>query len=145
MWDERDLIISLGNKNKELEEENERIKEICYELFDWLGLSKDILEDHRMTATKIHQEFVYKCLKTQLGIKDEAFENYKICNRDRCKGCEKFGWIYGAGNGGYYTCNMMNRKVENPLYSHKGAERITPKMFLKSEIIFREKEDIYGD
>ena len=69
--------------------------------------------------------------------------NKSICDREKCKGCDWFGWVYDdtlKASGGYYTCRMMNRKVENPLYTNEGAKMISPKDFLNSDIIFKEEK-----
>ena len=72
---EKEFILSLGEKNRKLEEENKSLKEEldrCYAaLVNHLGVSKDILESGEVSVTKIQQEYTNKLILSQLGIKEE--------------------------------------------------------------------------
>lgn len=81
---------------------------------------------------------------------EDNIQSLKLCNREKCKGCEYFDWIpvdvspiiRDEENAiwGWYTCDMMNKKVKNPFGSSFGYALISPKMFFESDDIFKEEK-----
>lgn len=93
-----------------------------------------ILEECKtgVLTTKEAATAIFKLLKQR--------DNEDICSNDRCKGCEKFGWVcdYKSEMHGYFTCSLQNKKVAD---THIIAELITPTHFLESEIVFRKDDE----
>ena len=56
------------------------------------------------------------------------------CDREKCKGCEQFGWVCDFENKihGYFTCRLQNKKCAD---THITAEFITPQHFSESQIM----------
>ena len=57
-----------------------------------------------------------------------------LCHREKCKGCEQFGWIcdFEEKVHGYFTCRLQNKKCAD---THVTAEFITPQHFSESQIV----------
>lgn len=119
-------------------------KDICPEcmekFIDWLEHPS-----YTMDVNIVDPETCKRYLNEKFGIMNEELDNMKLCNRENCKGCKEFGWVTDSKDAeaawGYYTCDMMNKKVKNPDSSAFGALMITPKMFLESDDIFRDEEE----
>lgn len=134
--------ISFGHKDI-IPNKNQITKDICPECMEkfiyWLEHSS-----YTINVNVVDPEKCKTYLNEKFGIMNEELDNMKLCNREKCRGCEKFGWVYSPDPstfpGGFYTCNMMNRKVENPCIDINGVDSITPKMFLESDDIFRDDD-----
>lgn len=66
-------------------------------------------------------------------------EDNKICGKEKCRGCESFGWtcdLKGENPNGFYTCEMTNTKIA---LTDKDYEP-TREDFIKSDIVFRKPD-----
>lgn len=56
------------------------------------------------------------------------------CNREKCKGCEQFGWVCDLKRKGhgYFTCRLQNKKCADTYIT---AEFIIPQHFSESQIV----------
>lgn len=56
------------------------------------------------------------------------------CDREKCKGCEQFGWVCDLKRKGhgYFTCRLQNKKCADTYIT---AEFIIPQHFSESQIV----------
>lgn len=89
--------------------------------------------------TTVWYDICPKCVEELTEWLKKPTQNLKLCNRERCKGCEQFGWIEDKAWGlGYYTCNLFNAKVMNQSsgdYKCKYSDMITPIDFKNAPFI----------
>lgn len=150
--------ISFGHKDI-IPNKKQITKDICPEcmekFIDWLENPEEWSPEDRINelerAYKASNDDKAKLVEyyqreiKKLEAENEELDNMKLCNREKCKGCKDFGWVNDSKDAeaawGYYTCNMMNKKVKNPDSSAFGALMITPKMFLESDDIIRDDDE----
>lgn len=72
-------------------------------------------------------------LDVLIGDKKESRELFS-CDREKCKGCEQFGWVcdFEEKVHGYFTCRLQNKKCAD---TYTTAEFITPQRFSESQIV----------